>query len=447
MSNYKVLIAEDDEWYSKLLEYHVSLNEQFTVDVAKSGAEVIKKLKQAPDIITLDYSLPDYDGKRLLEIIQQELPNTEVVIISGQEDVKTAISLLANGAYDYIVKDEDTKDRLWKTLLNILEKKALIEKVEELQSEVEQKFDFGKTIIGKSSSIKDLFGLLTKAANSAINVSVTGETGTGKEVVAKAIHFNSDRKKEPFVPVNVSAIPKELVESELFGYEKGAFTGATQRKIGKFELAGKGTLFLDELGEMDENMQAKLLRVLQEKELSRVGGNDTIPIKCRIICATHKNLQEEVRKGNFRQDLFYRILGLPIELPALRNRKDDIIVLAKHFIKLAAKDNGTSVRPLSDEAIDKLMAYHFPGNVRELKAIIDLAMVLSDDNKIAASDIRYQQVDPMNELSLGDATLREYNLKIIDYYLNKYNNDVRKVAAILDIGKSTIYRMLKEKES
>lgn len=444
MNTHSILIAEDDEWYSKLLEYHISLNENFSVQIARTGADVIKKLKFRPDIITLDYTLPDYDGERLLEIIKQELPEAEVIIISGQEDVKTAISLLKNGAYDYIVKDEDTKERLWKSLSNILEKKSLIKKIEVLQNEVESKFDFGKTIIGKSSSIKDIFGLLSKASNSAINVSITGETGTGKEVVAKAIHYNSNRKKEPFVAVNVSAIPSELIESELFGHEKGAFTGAVGKKIGKFELAARGTLFLDEVGEMDENMQAKLLRVLQEKELSRVGGNDIVPIKCRIICATHKDLQEEVKNGNFRQDLFYRVLGLPIELPALRKRKDDIILLARHFIRLASKENDIVEKTLTDKAKDKLMNYSFPGNVRELKAIIDLAMILSEGDEILDSDIKYQVVDPMSELSLGEATLKEYTMKIIKYYLNKHNNDVRKVASVLDIGKSTIYRMLKE---
>ena len=444
MSNYSVLIVEDDEWYSKLLEYHVSLNESFSVQIAKTGAEAVKKLKERPDIVTLDYSLPDYNGEKLLKTVKQELPDSEVIIISGQEDVKTAISLLKDGAYDYIVKDEDTKDRLWKSMINIIEKKELIEKIEVLQTEVESKFDFGKTIIGNSAAIKDLFGLLSKASNSAINVSITGETGTGKEVVAKAIHYNSARSKEPFIPINVSAIPSELIESELFGHEKGAFTGATSRKIGKFELAGKGTIFLDELGEMDENMQAKLLRVLQEKELTRVGGNDLVPLKCRIICATHKDLQEEVRKGNFRQDLYYRTIGLPIELPALRHRREDIIVLTKHFIKLAAKENGLSEKNLDQGAVDKLMNYSFPGNVRELKAIIDLAMILCDGDKLTQNDIRYQNVDPMNELSMGEATLKEYTMRIINYYLNKYNNDVRKVASVLDIGKSTIYRMLKE---
>lgn len=444
MQKFSVIIAEDDEWYARLLEYNISLKEEFSIEVAKTGEQLIKKLKSKPDIITLDYSLPDYDGHQLLKIIQRESPETDVIIISGQEDVKTAISLLNDGAYDYIIKDEDTKSRIWKTLSNVIERRMLTQKVENLQKEVEDKFEFGKTIVGKSNQIKDVFSLLTKAAKSSINVSITGETGTGKEVAAKAIHYNSNRKEEPFVAINVSAIPSELIESELFGHEKGAFTGAEKRKIGKFELAGKGTIFLDEIGEMDEVMQVKLLRVLQERELTRVGGNDTIKIDCRIICATHKDLNEEVTNGNFRQDLFYRIIGLPIELPPLRNRKGDVLLLANHFISMAAKENRLKVKKLTEKAADKLLNYHFPGNIRELKSIIDLGFVLSDEDFIEDTDLKFQTKNPISELTSGDYTLRELNQRIIQFYLEKNDNDVRKVASILDIGKSTIYRMLKE---
>jgi len=231
-------------------------------------------------------------------------------------------------------------------------------------------FSFEKNIIGTSKPMQKIAQLLEKAVSTNITVSVSGETGTGKEVIAKSIHFNSPRNKEAFVAVNMSAIPKELLESELFGYEKGAFTGANTRKKGQFELAHKGTLFLDEIGEMDINMQAKVLRVLQEREVTRVGGEKPIKIDIRIIVATHRDLTEEVSNGNFREDLYYRLLGLPIHLPPLRDRGNDILLLAKYFLDAFTKQNGMEVVELSKKAKARLLAYSFPGNVRELKAII-----------------------------------------------------------------------------
>ncbi len=444
MNPFKVLIAEDDKWYAELLNYHLSLNPDYSVSYVTTGKALIDRLVEKPDVITLDYALPDMTGSSVLKRIRNESPGTEVIIISGQEDVSTAVSLLKEGAYDYIVKDEETKDRVWKTISHIRENKSLKEEVEQLRTEVVKKYNFSKTIIGSSDAIKKVFGLLEKATKSNINISLTGETGTGKEVVAKAIHYNSSIKKQPFIALNVSAIPSELIESELFGHEKGSFTGASERRLGKFESAKGGTLFLDEIGEMDLNMQAKLLRVLQERELVRVGGSENIKINCRIICATHKDLQSEVKQGYFRQDLYYRLIGLPIKLPSLRERKEDIILLAKHFIEGFAKENGFQQKKLSEAAISKLLNYNFPGNVRELKAIIDLGMVLSDDDTIESEHIQFYASNPINSLAIEEMTLRDYNLKILNYYLEKHDNNVLKVASILDIGKSTIYRMLKE---
>ncbi len=444
MEPFKILVAEDDTWYAELLKYHLSLNDEYHVTVVENGKDLLNALSAKPNIVTLDYSLPDGQGEELLKKIKQDSPNTEVIIVSGQEDIKTAINLLKEGAYDYIVKDEETKERIWKTVANIKANSNLRQEVDELKDQIVKQYDFSKTIVGSSNQLKAVFKLIEKATLSNINISITGETGTGKEVVAKAIHYNSDRSKLPFVAINVSAIPADLIESELFGHEKGAFTGAITRRIGKFEQAKKGTLFLDELAEMDTFMQAKLLRVLQERELTRVGGETTIKVECRIICATHKNLLEEVQKGNFREDLYYRLIGLSIPLPPLRDRREDIILLAKHFIKQFAKENKFGVKTLHETAINKLLNYRYPGNIRELKAMLDLAMVLSDYQEIKAEHVQITHPNPDGDLMKEEMTLRAYNNKILHYYLDKYNQNVLKVAKVLDIGKSTIYRMLKE---
>ncbi|MCH2230202.1 MAG: sigma-54 dependent transcriptional regulator [Crocinitomicaceae bacterium] len=439
-----ILITEDDEWYSEFLSYHLNLHDDINVDIAKDGKTLLEKINKDTDIITLDYSLPDTNGEQLLQKIKYEYPDKEVIIISGQEDIEVAIGLMNMGAYTYIVKNEQIKEILWNTIIRIKEKLNLQNEVSQLRKEVSIKYDFSSQIKGSSQQIKALFELLTKATKSNINISITGETGTGKEITAKAIHFNSDRKKEPFIAVNVSAIPSELIESELFGHEKGAFTGAVQQRIGKFEEAGKGTLFLDEIGEMDLSMQSKLLRVLQEREITRVGGNGIKKINCRIISATHNDLADNVNQGTFREDLYYRLIGLPIKLPSLRERKEDIIILAKHFIDLFVEENGYQPKKLSEDASKKLLSYRFPGNIRELKSIIDLAIVLSDNESIEAENIQYNTRNPMNLLEGSDFTMREYEHKILSYYMEKYSNNVLLVAEKLNIGKSTIYRMLKE---
>jgi DNA-binding NtrC family response regulator len=294
--------------------------------------------------------------------------------------------------------------------------------------------------------LKKIFALMEKATKTNINVSITGETGTGKELVAKAIHYNSDRKKKTFVAVNMAAIPRELVESELFGHEKGAFTGALTRKIGKFEEANGGTIFLDEIAELDLSLQSKILRVLQEREVVRVGGNEKVKLDIRLVVATHKNLLEEVKQGRFREDLYYRIIGLPIDLPPLRERGSDILILAKHFIDEFTKENKMKPLSLSQGARDKLMQYAFPGNVRELKAIVELAAVLSNGEEILAEDFNLNNNSSDLSLLNEEKTLRQYTIDIIRHYLNRYDQDVLLVADKLDIGKSTIYKMIQQKE-
>ena len=264
-SAFKIFILEDDVWYGSMLQHYLSLNPDYEVKRFENSSEFFGALHENPQVVTLDYSLPDCDGGEALKKIKEHNNNIQVVIISGQEDVATAINLLKNGAFDYIVKDDDTKDRLWNTIQHLQEINGLKQEVEQLRKEVGRKYDFSKTMIGNSDSMQKVFGMIEKAVQTNISVSIYGETGSGKEMVAKAIHYNSERQKKPFVAVNVTAIPKDLIESELFGHEKGAFTGAVTRRIGKFEEANGGTLFLDEIGEMDINLQTKLLRVLQEK--------------------------------------------------------------------------------------------------------------------------------------------------------------------------------------
>ena len=446
MDLYRIFIVEDDEWYGELLKYHLSLNPDYEVTLFKTAKECLSNMSLLPDLITLDFSLPDLTGDKLFKKIKERNPQLPVIMISSQEDISVAVNLLKLGASDYLIKDEATKDLLSNSVIRIRETQTLKKEVANLREELSQKYSFGKSIIGQSDALKKVFRLIEKAIKTNINISISGETGTGKELVAKAIHYNSSRRKNKFVAVNMAAIPVELIESDLFGHEKGAFTGAIARKIGKFEEANGGTLFLDEIAELDLNLQSKILRVLQERELVRVGGTENIKLNIRLIIATHKNLAEEVRKENFREDLYFRIMGLPINLPPLRERGSDVLILSKHFLEDFTKENVLGNIHFTKEAKDKLLQYYFPGNVRELKAMIDLAAVMCENNEINADDITYTSTKREEVFMAEQKTLRQYTQDIIKYYLNKNDNDVIATAKVLDIGKSTIYKMLKADE-
>ncbi len=446
MNPFRIFVIEDDVFYGELLKRHLSLNPDNEVFHFETGKECLQNMYLKPSMISLDYRLPDLTGMEVLKKLNEEYSDVPVIIVSGQEDIKTALDLLRKGAYDYFVKDINTKDRLWNAANKIKENLSLKSQIDELKTEIVKKYEFGKIIKGKSAVVMSVFSLMEKAVKSIITVSITGETGTGKELVAKAIHYNSVQKNHRFVGINVSAIPKDLVESELFGHEKGAFTGAVARKIGKFELASKGTLFLDEIAEMDLNMQTKLLRVLQEKEITRVGGNSDIKINARIIVATNKNLVEEVKKGNFREDLYYRLLGLPIKLPSLRSRGNDILILAKYFADGFCKENSFDRKEISGAAKEKLIKYPYPGNVRELRAVMELSVVLADEGNIEEYHINFNSTHSLSNFIMEDMTLAEYDKKIIKYFLEKNNNNVVLTAKLLGIGKSTIYRLLKGKD-
>ncbi|HPA87656.1 MAG TPA: sigma-54 dependent transcriptional regulator [Bacteroidales bacterium] len=444
----KIFVVEDNEWYNKLLVYTLSLNPDYEVKSFFTASDFLKCLDESPDIVTLDFRLPDATGLEVLKQIRKENDQIQVILISEQEDIGMVVTLLKMGAYDYITKSEDIKERLLNTVQNLTKGISLKKEISTLRKEVQNKYSFSNSIIGDSEPVKAVQELIRKSLETNITVIISGETGTGKELVAKAIHYNSKRRDKPFVAVNVPAIPSELIESELFGHEKGAFTGAAFRRTGRFEEADGGTLFLDEIGEMDIYLQTKLLRVLQEKEIVRVGSNKPVKTDCRIIAATNKNLKEEVRKGRFREDLYYRLLGLPIEMPPLRERGSDILLLARHFIDSFCRENNLPVKRLTPEAQRKLLNYSYPGNVRELKSMIELAVTLSVSDNIDAGDFTITEGENAYGTADDEMTMRQHEMRIIRSVLKKYNNDISLTAKKLDIGVSTIYRMLKnERES
>lgn len=442
--SFKIFVVEDDEWYSRLLLHNLSLNPDYEIESFTNGKDCLNNLHKNPDVITLDYRLPDMQGLEILKEIKAENEDIQVILISEQDEIDVVVELLKYGAYDYIVKSKDIRERLLNTVQNIRNGVRQRREIVSLRSEVKKKYSYQNTIFGNHPATQNIFGLIEKATRTNISVTLTGETGTGKELVAKAIHYNSPRAVKPFIAVNMAAIPKELTESELFGHEKGAFTGANFQRIGKFEEANGGTLFLDEIAEMDISIQAKLLRALQEKEIVRVGNNKPVKTDCRIIVATHKNLQEAVMNGEFRQDLYYRLYGFPIELPPLRERGNDIIILSKHFIKDFCNENNLPHKVLSKPAVEKLLSYSYPGNIRELKSVIELAITLSDTDEISGENIYLGNKLLMEENIDKEMNLRDYNIGIVKKYLEKYNNNTKLVADKLDIGIATIYRMLKE---
>ncbi|HEX8504733.1 MAG TPA: sigma-54 dependent transcriptional regulator [Hymenobacter sp.] len=442
---FKIFVVEDNEWYGELLVHRLGQNPDHSVQRFTTARACLDQLSEKPDFITLDYSLPDAKGEQVLRQIKEKLPGTEVIVVSGQEDVSTAVSLLRQGAYDYLVKDENTLDRLWNIVGKVEQQVRLRRENNQLRQQIGARYGPGQAILGEHASIQLVHSLIAKAARTTITVSVSGETGTGKELVAKAIHFQSSRAARPFVAVNMAAIPRELVESELFGHEKGAFTGAVARRVGRLEEANGGTLFLDEIADLDLSLQAKLLRVLQEREVTRVGGSQRVPFDVRLIVATHRDLLAEVQAGRFREDLYYRLLGLPIALPPLRQRGADVLLLAEVFVRDFCHLNNLPPRQLTDAARERLREHSFPGNVRELKAVVELATVLADGEQIGADDLPLRAGRTMTGAG-SQLSLRDQTTAIVQSCLDEMGGDVLAVAARLRIGKSTIYRMIQQQE-
>ena len=384
----RIFIVEDDLMVASLLKQALSKNDKYELHHFNNAEDCINNLHLNPDIVTVDYNLPGMDGLTLMSRIKTYNQNIMVIICSAQESVEVVISSYRNGAQDYILKNDNMMADVERSVNNLAMSVVLRKEVELLQDQIIDRNRYSN-IIGNSQPILRVLRLIQKVEKNNMMVLVTGQSGTGKELVASALHYNSTRARKPFVIVNMGAIPDELVESELFGHEKGAFTDARDKRIGKFEEADGGTIFLDEIGEMDMGLQSKLLRVLQEKEVTRIGSNKTMKLDFRLIAATNKNLTQEVKEGRFREDLFYRLQGFLIHLPPLKERGDDIILLAKHFLETFCKQNKLPQFTISKEACKFMLEYAWPGNVRELKSIVERAALMAENNTITVEDLTF----------------------------------------------------------
>ncbi len=435
---HKILIIEDEESIVKVLS-KILKEKGFNVEVAKNKREAIKKLSsQNFDIILSDYRLPDGNGIEILEFFREKDKITPFIIITAYGSINGAVEALHKGASHYIPKPIDF-DNLLKIISFYIQK----------QEDYENTSDEFAGIIGKSKKMQELFQEISIVSKSDATVLIEGESGTGKELVARAIHKLSKRAENPFIAVNCSAIPLELFENELFGHEKGAYTGAVGREVGKIELAGEGTLFLDEVGELPPLAQAKLLRVLQEKEFFRVGGTKLLPMKCRIICATNRNLEEMVEKKEFREDLFYRINVVHLKIPPLRERKEDIPLLVNHFLRKYAQQNEKEIYAIDDSALDVLMEYDWPGNVRELENAIERAVVMCQEGVIKKEHLPpriFKNSKKESDLSiddLGTTNLLELEKKLILKVLEEENWNQTKTAERLGISRKQLRTKMK----
>ena len=381
----KILVADDEKSMREFLEIMLK-KEGYKVTLASNGEEVMKLIeKDIFDLALVDIRMPRQDGISVLKRIKSISPETVVIVITAYASADTAIKAMKEGAYDYITKPFKI-DEIKLIIQNALEKKHLQKENLLLKQVVRDRYHF-ENIIGQSSRMLELYDLLEKVAPTKTNILITGESGTGKELVAKAIHYNSPRKDKPFVTLNCGAIPESLIESELFGHMRGAFTDAISTKKGLFEVADEGTIFLDEISELPLMMQVKLLRVLQDGEFKRVGGTEDIRVDVRIISATNKNLEEAVREKQFREDLFYRLNVIQVKIPSLRERKEDIPLLTSHFLKRYSEELGKQISQISPEALRVLVQYDYPGNVRELQNIIERAMALETSQELTAQNL------------------------------------------------------------
>ncbi len=438
--SFLVLIVDDEEGIRRSLG-DILEDEGYEVLAAETGREALSLAREEnPDLVFLDIWLPDLDGMDVLEELKKAAPHVPVVMISGHGTVELAVKATKIGAYDFLEKPL-TLDRVLLTTQRALERRSLERKYDFLLEDIASQWQ----LVGESSSIAELRHQIDRLAMSPSRVLITGESGTGKELVARLIHEKGPRRNEPFVPVNCAAIPHELIESELFGHEKGSFTGAHERKKGKFELADRGTLFLDEIGDMSLQAQAKVLRVIETQEFQRVGGNRTLRVDVRIIAATNKDIAEEVKRGNFREDLFFRLNVIPLHIPPLRERRDDIPLLVEFFLSEISRQYGRQKKEISPEAIEVLRNYDWPGNVRELKNLVERLIIMSSNNRILPSDIHPLSPGSQDYFSLRtlkearDAFERDFILK----KLQENNWNVSRTAEALQIERSNLHRKIK----
>lgn len=379
----KILVIDDEKSIRRALKEILEF-EDFEVDEAEDGKEGLEKAKNSfYDVIFCDIKMPKMDGMEVLENLQKEKIDSPIIMISGHGNIETAVEAIKKGAFDFIEKPLDL-NRILVTIRNAGDKQTLVEEKKTLKKTV-QRFK-GSSIIGETDDIVKIKEMIAKVGPSDARVLITGENGTGKELVARSLHDNSDRKDKPFIEVNCAAIPAELIESELFGHEKGAFTSAVKQKKGKFELATTGTLFLDEIGDMSASAQAKVLRALQENTIQRVGGEKNIKVNPRIVAATNKNLRHEIEEGNFREDLFHRLSVILIHVPTLNEREEDIPLLADHFLTMTCADHGIPRKKFTEDALEALKNTKWSGNIRELRNVIE-RMVILCDNEITGFDV------------------------------------------------------------
>ena len=386
--NTKVFIIEDDPIVTSVIRQSLLVSNNCEIHTFDNANDSLNSLYLNPDIVILDYNLPDEDGFSVMTKIKSYSQHIQVVICSGQEKADVVLKCLNNGANGYVFKDEKMIEYLRNSVSALSENSNLRKEVELLKDQIIDRNKYSN-IIGNSKEVLKVLRLIQKVEKNNMTVLITGQSGTGKELVAKALHYNSNRSRKPFVIVNMGAIPTDLVESELFGHEKGAFTDAREKRIGKFEEADGGTIFLDEIGEMDLSLQSKLLRVLQEKEVTRIGSNKLMKLDFRLVAATNKNMLQEVKEGRFREDLFYRLQGFLIHLPPLKERGDDIILLGKSFLNDFCRENKMEQVSLSKDACSFMLDYDWPGNIRELKAVIERAALLSENNTITVEDLTF----------------------------------------------------------
>ncbi len=444
-----ILVVDDEENICRLIskifknDYHIIM--------LQSGEKALEKIKsESVDVVLLDQNMPVLSGIDTLQMIKEYDKNIPVIMITAYARIELSVKSIKLGANDYIEKPFDT-GKLKLAVLRALEIRYLNKEVEQLRSELIEKYSF-QNIIGKSQLMKDMYQLIHNVSTTDISVLILGESGTGKELAARAIHYSSNHKKSPFVPINCAAIPDQLLESELFGYEKGAFSGAMNMKKGKIEMADGGTLFLDEIGDMAERTQAKLLRFLQDGKFVRVGGVDTIQVNVRIISATNKNLEERMLNHDFREDLYYRINGVQIELPSLSSRREDIHLLVTHFIDEFNSQYKLNKKGVAPDAMQILLDYSWPGNVRELKNAIQSAMILSTEDMVNSDNLpkkiknngwAVSKKTNNNEMAFNDQ-IEELEKELICVALEKTNNNRTQASKLLKISLRNLQYKIKK---
>ena len=467
-----IFIIEDDPDYAELLQYQLRRIQGVHTRHFDHGQSALDNLDDKPDLVFLDMVLPDLSGLDILRQIKQRYSELPVIIVSAQTDVNVALEAMRLGAHDYVTKGHDDTIKVRSLATQIGERIALTREVDSLRAQLPARQGL-EHIVGESAAMATVYRTIRKTLRGDLTVAIQGESGTGKELVAQAIHYNSKRRRGPFIIVNCAAIPRDLMESEFFGHEKGSFTGAYARKIGKFEQADGGTIFLDEIGELNLDLQAKLLRALQNREITRVGGNETIRFDTRVICATNKDILQSMRDGEFREDLYYRLFQFPILLPPLRERGQDILLLAQHFREsYLEKHTDLEPRPFSAAARRLMMQYRWPGNVRELNNAVERALLISDTPEIIPSDLMLNELrvrptttpppaatiaqgtdEPTPDVPYRPATvqdilpLEDVKQQAVLHAYQLCDGNIEKTAKKLDVSRSTVYRILKKIEA